>query len=373
MSGIYIHIPFCKQACHYCDFHFSTSLGNKHALLQALNKEILFTKDYLNDQNIETIYFGGGTPSMLNSDELKSIIKSIGECYNLQNVKEITLEINPDDVTLEKFEQLREIGFNRLSIGIQSFNNNHLKWMNRSHNASQAIESFAILKTIGFEDISIDLIYGIPSSNHDIWLNDLSIASSLDINHISAYCLTIEEKTTFGHWKKKNKTIFASEDFEAEQFEILMNNTTQNGFEQYEISNFCKPNHYSIHNTNYWLGKEYLGIGPSAHSYNNLSRRWNISNNNIYINNINKVKSVFEEEILSQQEIINEYILTSLRTKWGTDLKRIYSNPLVNKELLIKKIQGFIEQKLLTNAHDFITLTQKGKLLADYISSELFI
>lgn len=373
MAGIYVHIPFCKQACHYCDFYFSTQLGSKAALLKALRNEIYLTKEYLKDEAIKTLYFGGGTPSLLSAIELSSIIDDLKNIHNWSEIEEITLEINPDDYEEKKFEQYLNLGINRLSIGIQSFNNANLKWMNRSHTAAQATNCVESAKKLGFNNISIDLIYGIPSVNHQIWEQDLANALALEVGHISAYCLTIESKTAFGRWKAQEKMSFATDDFEAEQFDILLQRTSDGGFEQYEISNFCKPNCYSKHNTNYWNGVPYLGLGPSAHSFNKESRQWNISSNTKYINAIVLGNVPCQIEILTMKDRANEYIMTSLRTMWGLNLPKLNTivenaeNNIHNSLILL------IKKELIIIKNDTVYLTAAGKLLGDQVSAELFI
>jgi len=373
MAGIYVHNPFCKQACYYCDFHFSTQLTSKTKFLQALSTEIYLTKEYLEGEPIKTLYFGGGTPSLLSAIELSNITDELKKYHNWSQMEEITLEINPDDFDEEKFQQYLNLGINRLSIGIQSFHKEHLQWMNRSHSTAQAINCVESAKKMGFNNISIDLIYGIPAESHKIWEQDLVTALSLEASHISAYCLTIESQTTFGKWKAQGKMTFASNDFEAEQFDILVQKTSSAGYEQYEISNFCKPNSYSKHNTNYWNGIPYLGLGPSAHSFNKVSRQWNISHNTKYIEAINQGNVPFQIENLTIRDRANEYIMTALRTKWGINLTKLNSIMANAQNTMEETLILLIKKELITINNNTVYLTATGKLLGDHVSAELFI
>jgi oxygen-independent coproporphyrinogen-3 oxidase len=381
MSGIYIHIPFCKQACHYCDFHFSTSLKNKDAFLNALQKEIFLQKDYLNSSIINTVYFGGGTPSLLSQIELLTIFDSLHRHYTISADAEITLEANPDDLTIAKIKELKSTPINRLSIGVQSFFDEDLKLMNRAHNSREALTAVKAAQANGFENITIDLIYGIPTLSHQNWKHNLQTAFDLEVKHISAYCLTVEPKTTLAHLVKTGKIKNIDEQKSVEQFEIMLDEMRKNKFEQYEISNFCKDNCYSKHNSNYWLKKTYLGLGPSAHSYNGTSRQWNISNNNLYIQSIEKnqetdpgKQSRFEFETLSTSQQYNEYILTTLRTMWGSDLRYMEDN-FGKKYLMhcLKEADKYVLSSNIKKENNKLFLTDKGKLIADKIASDLFI
>lgn len=384
MAGIYIHIPFCKQACHYCDFHFSTSLKNKDAFLNALNKEIETQKEYLpnNDsETINTIYLGGGTPSLLSHKEVMNIFDSLHQHYAISDDAEITLEANPDDLTTNKLKELKNTPINRLSVGIQSFRDEDLQLMNRAHKSQEALKSVSIAQDYGFDNITIDLIYGIPTLSNDDWKKNLQTAFDLKVNHISAYCLTVEPKTVLAHLIKTGKVNNVDEQKGAEQFEIMLAAMSKNNFEQYEISNFCKDKHYSKHNSNYWLKQNYLGLGPSAHSFNGTSRQWNISNNNQYIKEIKsyipKSKSTpnwFEKETLSKNQQHNEYILTSLRTIWGTNLQYIADNFGESYLLsLQKEVEKYVSSKDVTINNNALLLSNKGKLIADKIASDLFV
>ncbi|HFS66657.1 MAG TPA: radical SAM family heme chaperone HemW, partial [Flavobacteriia bacterium] len=281
MAGIYLHIPFCKQACYYCDFHFSTSLKKKSTLIQALAKELILRKNEL-QESIETIYFGGGTPSLLTKFELSFLLKTIYQNYNVVASPEITLESNPDDLDKEKLTNFKKIGINRLSIGVQSFFDEDLQALNRIHTAKEAIETLKIATKL-FDNITIDLIYGIPSLTKDKWLKNLEIAFDLSIKHISSYALTVEPKTALYKFIETKKYPNVEDSLALQHFKILQEETKKKGFIQYEVSNFGKPGYFSKHNTSYWLGKSYLGVGPSAHSYHNYERSWNINNNAKYI------------------------------------------------------------------------------------------
>ncbi len=380
MAGIYIHIPFCKQACYYCDFHFSTSLNNKDAFLKALKKEIEMQKNYLatisnaeKQTEISTIYFGGGTPSMLSQSELMGLIETLHKYFKISPDAEITLEANPDDLTSLKIKELKNTPVNRLSIGIQSFFDEDLKSMNRVHNSQEALSAVKASQDKGFENITIDLIYGIPSLTNQKWKQNLRTAFDLEVKHISSYCLTVEPKTALAHLVKEGKIKNVDEQQSAEQFEIMLDEMRKNNFLQYEISNFCKDNFFSRHNTNYWLKETYLGLGPSAHSFNGNTRQWNISNNALYIQSLEKNKLNFEEEILTEQQQYNEYILTSLRTMWGTDLS--YIEKYFGKDYLsycVNESEKYILQGDIKEEENKLFLTDKGKLFADKIAGDLF-
>ena len=323
MAGIYIHIPFCRQACHYCNFHFSTSLKYKAELVSALNQELTLRRDYLKGATIETIYIGGGTPSLLEESELESILETLNRLYKIAADAEITLEANPDDLTANKLKQLKSSGINRLSIGIQSFHEVDLTWMNRSHTAAQATLSIQQARAQGFDNLSIDLIFGCPTTTEKSWEENLERVSALDIPHISCYGLTIEEKTALAHQVKNQTGTLPTEESNAQQFQATMHLLKDQGYEQYEISNYARSELYSRHNTNYWRRIPYLGIGPSAHSFDGQSRQWNQANNSAYITSINLGQLSFDSEMLTSKDLYNEYILTQLRTKWGCDTESI--------------------------------------------------
>ena len=375
MSGIYIHIPFCKQACHYCDFHFSTSLQNKGLLVNSILSEIDLRLNYLPNKKIESIYFGGGTPSLLSEKETFLILEKIYKLYNVSKDVEITLECNPDDLTDEKLKELKRLEVNRLSIGLQSFDEEELIWMNRAHTAKESESSVKRAQDRGFENITIDLIYGSKFSNLANWKKTLNKAIALDVKHISSYNLTIEEKTKLGHDFKLKKEVAIDDEKSSELFLEMINRLEKNNFIHYEISNFGQEGFFSLHNSNYWKGEHYLGLGPSAHSFDGTSRQWNVSNNNIYIKRISeKNESYFEKEILTEKERFNEYVLTSLRTIWGINLNYLRVN--FNTEFVkhyLNQIEKYIKQETVIVKDTTYTLTEKGKLFADKIASELFV
>lgn len=375
MSGIYIHIPFCKQACHYCDFHFSTSLKNKDALVKSILMEIDNRINYLPNKTIETIYFGGGTPSLLSEKEIFQILEKLYKLYNVSNNAEITLECNPDDLSDEKLKELKRLEINRLSIGLQSFDEEELIWMNRAHTAKESESSVKRAQDRGFENITIDLIYGSKFSNLTSWKKTLDKAIALQVPHISSYNLTIEEKTKLGHDFKVKKEVAIDDEKSSEMFLEMIDRLEKNDFIHYEISNFGKEGFFSKHNSNYWKGEHYLGLGPSAHSFDGTSRQWNVSNNNLYIKYLEeKSEAYFEKEILTETERFNEYILTSLRTIWGINLDYLKTNFSSDyAKNFLNQIQEYIKQETVVVKDKTYTLTEKGKLLADKIASELFV
>jgi len=380
MSGIYIHIPFCKQACYYCDFHFSTSLKKKDELVKALARELILRKGELQNQTIETIYFGGGTPSLLTIDELRLLIDSIYLNYSVSDNPEITLEANPDDLSKQKLNDLTTSRINRLSIGIQSFFEDDLQSMNRAHSSQEAKQCLEEA-TKHFSNITIDLIYGIPNMSIEKWNKNLQTAFSFGVNHISSYALTVEPKTALASFIKKGTYPPIDDDLALQHFDLLMAETEQQGFVHYEISNFGKKGYFSKHNTSYWQGKSYLGIGPSAHSFNGKQRSWNVSNNTIYIKSIQDNTLPSKVETLSKQDRYNEYVMTGLRTIWGVSLNKIGTDfGIYYKEHLIASAKKFIKQELLIiedckTEQDISILkpTKKGKFLIDGIASDLFI
>lgn len=371
MAGIYIHIPFCKQACHYCNFHFATSLHYKEDLITALVKEIELQKDYLHNEVIETIYFGGGTPSLLNVEDLVLIIDKIQATFSVLPDTEITLETNPDDITDQKLTGWKEMGINRLSIGIQSFFDDDLRWMNRAHNASQAVDSLQSARKL-FGNITIDLIYGTPQLTNEKWKHNVDTAIALNIPHLSCYALTVEPKTPLYKMIQQHKTDDINPDRQSEQFLLLMQWLEEAGYEHYEISNFAKPGYRSRHNSSYWQGKKYLGLGPSAHSFDDNSRQWNIANNNTYIESINNSAVPFEKEELTPLQKLNEYIMTSLRTMEGINFETMATRFDIQRSNIIDKAKKFTEDDLIKIEAASMMLTQKGKLLADGIAAALF-
>jgi len=376
MSGIYLHIPFCKQACHYCDFHFSTSLAFKEQFTEALCKELFlrngfFQKIKNNDNKIDTIYFGGGTPSILDDFLIEKIVMSIHENFDTSSIKEFTFEANPDDLNKEKLMFLKDMGVNRLSIGVQSFDDKNLAFLNRAHSAKESHQCLSEALYMGF-DLSIDLIYGIHCSSSTSWSEDLAFVSQYGIEHLSAYCLTIEEKTAFGHWLKSNKINNVDENKAIEQYEFLAEFCEKNEFEQYEISNYAQKKKYAIHNTNYWLQKPYLGLGPSAHSFDIDHRYINKNHNAYYIQALNDEVTHYETEFLTILNKRNEYLITSLRTMWGCSLHKLFDEKeLDQKELFLSDIQPFIKQNLLLYKNDTLFATKKSRLIIDEIIGEI--
>lgn len=374
MSGLYLHIPFCKQACHYCNFHFSTSLKYKGELLEAMLKEIALRQKYLEDQPLQTIYFGGGTPSLLTKDDLNQLFQRIEQYFKVAPEPEITLEANPDDLSMEKLQELKDSPINRLSIGVQSFAEADLQFMNRAHNAMEAHTCIKNALKAGFDNLTVDLIYGSPTTSDQQWEKNMDTLIEFGIPHISSYCLTVEPQTALDHFVKSGKAQAVNEEQAARQFEMLMHKMRDAGYEHYEISNFAKPGWYAKHNSNYWLGESYLGIGPSAHSFNGVSRQWNVANNVKYIKAIteNRSNDVYEIEVLSPTQQYNEYVMTGLRTKWGCRLDRIEAFGDQFATHFLKIIEPLIaDGKAIKKANQFV-LSDKGKLLADRIAMELF-
>ena len=373
MSGIYIHIPFCKQACHYCDFHFSTSMKKKEEMVLAIASELKLRKTEFENESVETIYFGGGTPSVLELDEINFLIRTVYENYSVSENPEITLEANPDDLTEERIIELSKTKINRLSIGIQSFFEDDLKLMNRAHNSEEAKKCLAIA-TKYFDNISLDLIYGIPGMSNDIWKKNIEIALSFGIPHISSYALTVEPKTALHKLIQTGKIGKPNDDVAQEHFSILVEQLEANDFIHYELSNFGKENYFSKNNSSYWLGKKYLGIGPSAHSYDGISRSWNVSNNSLYIKALQENQLPNEVEILSITDRYNEYIMTGLRTIWGVSLDKIKTEfGSIYADYLLKQVQKFLNDDLVFIEKNILKPTKKGKFLTDGIASDLFM
>lgn len=373
MSGIYIHIPFCKQACHYCDFHFSTSMKKKDELINALIKELEIRKTEFNNITVETIYFGGGTPSLLSTLEINKIIDAVYSNYEVINNPEITLEANPDDLNNQQIIKLSHSPINRLSIGIQSFHEKDLKLMNRAHNSSEA-KSCLVEATKYFNNISLDLIYGIPGTTHAEWEENIAIALSFGVNHISSYALTVEPKTALASFIKKGIIDNVDDALAQEQFHILIEKLAQNNFIHYELSNFGKEGFFSKNNSAYWQGKPYIGIGPSAHSFNGKQRGWNVRNNTKYIKSIENNTLPIEIETLTITDQYNEYVMTGLRTVWGVSIQKIDSDFGEHfKIYLLKQAQKFIKEQLLYIENNKLLVTKKGKFLSDGIASDLFM
>ncbi|MBS1638938.1 MAG: radical SAM family heme chaperone HemW [Bacteroidetes bacterium] len=372
MAGIYIHIPFCKKACHYCNFHFSTTKHLMPQMLNAINKEIILRKNEL-AETVDTVYFGGGTPSLLSIKDLQLITNNLKEHYLINNNAELTLEANPDDITKEKLIGWKNCGINRLSIGIQSFNEEELVWMNRAHNATQAINNLQLALQY-FNNISIDLIYGTPLLTNKQWLQNIQTVAALNIPHISCYALTVEEGTALNKMILQGKKQNTNADKQAQHFEMLMQWAFENNYEHYEISNFAKHGFKSKHNSSYWQGKNYVGIGPSAHSYNGTQRKWNIANNALYIKNVEQAIVLFEEETLTATQQLNEFLMIALRTNEGicfTDKRWKIINDNFKKEILSTAKKWQSTNHLLISEKN-IYLTNKGKFLADGIAADLF-
>lgn len=374
MNSLYLHIPYCKQACHYCDFHFSTNLNSRREMIQAIRQEMELQKEYLSGSDLETVYLGGGTPSILEAAELGALFEAIHQHFSLLPEAEITLEANPDDLNPHKIRDLKSLGINRLSIGIQSLHNEQLNYLNRAHSEKQARDCIEDARKGGIEDISIDLIYAIPAPDHRLWEKNLAQIIDWKIPHISAYCLTIEEKTVFGNWLKKNKIQEVEDDFAEQQFHILIHSLKDAGYEHYELSNFAQPGHYARHNSNYWCRGSYLGLGPGAHSFDQNSRQNNIAHNQIYLRSIREGKIPAQKEILSNQDRANEYLMTSLRTQWGCDLNLLekeYGYKIFREKKQV--LEQYMFSQLVRKERDQLILTDQGKFVADQIIQELFI
>lgn len=373
MAGIYIHIPFCRQACHYCDFHFSTNLSRIDEMVSSIGKELELRSDFLQGQSVETIYFGGGTPSLLSTQHLDFLLGKTAENFRL-DLKEVTLEANPDDLSPTKLQDWKSLGIDRLSLGIQSFDETVLRFYNRAHSAKEALESITLGRKAGFEKFSLDLIYGFPQPDHSLWKRDLAEALSQNPGHISAYSLTVEPRTALGKWTEKGKFLPADEDFAAEQFEWLQEQSEKAGYVQYEISNFGKPGQFALHNTSYWKGVPYLGLGPSAHSFDGKNRGANPAHNAAYIKAIESEKAPFQLEISTIEDQANDRILTGLRTMWGlspTEMAEELGIDLLRDRS--SAIQNLARQGWLVWDGKTLSLTKRGMLLADSIAAELFI
>jgi len=374
MAGIYIHIPFCRKRCHYCDFFKSTDFSQKARLLAGLKKELESRASEMASDKINTIYLGGGTPSVLLIDELKDLINTIHQNYQVSPEAEVTMEANPDDLSQAKLSAIRQIGFNRLSMGIQSFIESDLKLMNRRHGVMQAIQSVKWAKKAGFSNISIDLIYGLPNQNLEEWERNVRIAVELDVQHISAYNLTYHEGTVFYEQLKKGILNELPDELSLQQFELLIRILKEAGFEHYEISNFCKPGLYSQHNSSYWKSRKYLGIGPSAHSYDLQSRSWNVSSISKYLHGLENDEPYSETEILTEQDRYNDYIITGIRTIWGV------SEDFVQSEFSSKYFAHFQKsrEKYLQSGHlsctsGKVSLSTEGLFISDQITTDFMV
>lgn len=373
MSGVYIHIPFCKQACYYCDFHFSTSLKKRDLMVAAIIKEIEMRHSELQKEPVENIYFGGGTPSLLSTEEINSIISTVNKNYIVSKNPEITLEANPDDLSTDKLKKLAKSPVNRLSIGIQSFFEEDLKLMNRAHNAKEAKDCIA-QATKYFNNVSIDLIYGIPGLSNERWIKNIETALSFNVPHISSYALTVEPKTALQKFIDNGIVANLDDEQAQEQFQLLLDYLQAADFIHYELSNFGKEGFFSRNNSAYWQGKPYIGIGPSAHSFNRTQRSWNVRNNSIYINSIQNDILPSEVETLTITDCYNEYVMTGLRTIWGVLISKVETDFGVSyKNYLLKQAQKYIEEHLLYIDDDKLLVTKKGKFLSDGIAADLFL
>lgn len=372
MLGIYIHIPFCKKSCHYCNFHFSTSLKDKEDMIKAINKEI-YQKAILNSDKVSTIYFGGGTPSILDVEEINLIIENIYKNFNVRKNIEITIEANPDDLSKRKLNDLSKTKINRISIGVQSFIDKELKIMNRVHDSKKAIKSIEMAKKY-FNNISVDLLYGVPDSSIKSWNYNIDTISSFNINHISAYALTVEPKTALESFINKSILSMPDEELVYSQYKLINEKLSSKNFINYEVCSFAQKDFFSKNNSAYWLRKKYIGIGPSAHSFDGESRSWNISNNKKYIDQIRDGNNYYKKENLTKVDQYNEYIMTGLRTIWGVSVKHIESNFDVRfKNYFLKKIKSHIAKKNVYKEDDLYLTTQSGRFLADGIASDLFL
>ncbi len=374
MAGIYLHIPYCRQKCHYCNFFSVASRATMPAMVEAICHEMLLQRTYTEKRSIETIYFGGGTPSMLESSGLEKLMNGLRQNFKIDEKAEITLEANPDDISTENLNLWKNLGINRLSIGIQSFRDEDLKYLNRVHNAGKAIECLTLAKEAGFRNLTLDLIFGIPGLSDEGWLFNINTALDLQIPHISAYSLTVEPRTALDLMIRKGKAAPVDEQQSARQFEILMETMSAYGYLHYEISNYCLPGHFARHNTAYWKGETYLGLGPSAHSFNGKSRQWNVSAIREYLEAIHKNELPVESESLTKQQQYNEFVMTGLRTLWGCNTNEIKLNYGTQYAgYFTDNISKWLKNGCIEKTATVYTLTPKGKLQADGIASDLFI
>ena len=373
MAGIYIHIPFCKQACHYCNFHFSTTMGLKKSFITALIKEIALQKDYLKNELVETIYFGGGTPSLLENEVVVNILETISQYHNI-NLKEaeVTLEANPDDLTLSKLKGLYKAGVNRLSIGVQSFHDMDLELMNRSHNGREALSCIENALAVGFSQLSLDLIFGNTTTTDAMWAKNLETIDKYQIPHLSCYSLTIEEKTAMANMIKKQMTPAPEDSTAARHFQMAVDYLADKGYAHYEISNYAKAEGYSKHNTNYWRQVPYLGLGPSAHSFDGITRQWNVAHNKQYIDQISTDQIPATKETLTTSDLYNEYVMTGMRTMWGCTTEVITERFPDQAATFKQEIEKLIQKDLVTEKDKSYVLASEGKFIADHVISQLF-
>lgn len=374
MAGIYTHVPFCKKLCYYCDFYHIISSGDNSPFIDSLIREATFRQDYLGNETVSTIYFGGGTPSLLSIKELGKILDDFNKLFHIEEKCELTIEMNPDDVNSDYLKGLKSLNFNRISLGIQSWRDEDLKMLNRRHDVNGATRALRKVLNDGFENVTIDLIYGIPGMKTADWSYNLDMAFSFDIKHLSAYHLTIEPGTVFGKMKEKGLLTEIDEEESTSQFNLLIEKSEEAGFIQYEISNFGKPGFFSIHNSNYWKQVNYIGLGPSAHSFNGFSRQWNVRDLKKYIISVNEKKVFFEKEELNIKDRFNEYIMTSLRTMWGIDLE--YVEKIFEKEgydYVMNLAGKFKSYGLMKQDKNTLVLTNQGKMISDNIISEIMM
>jgi oxygen-independent coproporphyrinogen III oxidase len=374
LAGIYIHIPFCKQACTYCNFHFSVSLKNKDVLINALVKEIELSTGFINEKNIETIYIGGGTPSLLNKEDLQYVFEALRTKFSVMADAEITLEANPDDINISTLNMWKNMGINRLSVGLQSFNEAELKWMNRAHNAAQSLQCLDDIKMVGFHNFSVDLIYGSPLQTNEDLKRNFDIIAERNIPHISCYALTVEPGTLLNKKINEHKSMPVDAEKQAEQFYLLLEMMAPKGYEQYEISNFSKAGYRSKHNSSYWQGKPYYGFGPAAHSFNGFDkRRWNLANNSLYIQSLEKNTIPFEEEILTDMQRLNEYVMTALRTVEGINFEYVRKGFGDENVLrILADVKKYLASGKVIKTKDGLHLSEEGKFFADGIAGDLF-
>lgn len=372
MAGIYLHIPFCKRRCIYCDFYSTTRNDLRKDYIRALCRELELRKDYAGGEPIETIYWGGGTPSQLEADDFARVFEAIAANYTLACDMEITLEANPDDLHPEYIRSLRKLPFNRLSMGIQTFDEETLRLLHRRHSASQAIRAYLDCREAGFDNISIDLMYGLPGETAETWSADLARAIDLHPEHISAYHLIYEEGTKLWKLRELRQVAEADEDLSVSFFSMLIHRLKEAGYRHYEISNFCLPGKYSRHNSSYWLGKKYIGCGPSAHSFDGESRQWNVASLDRYLEGMGRGKLVFEREQLDLYTRYNDFVITSIRTQWGMSLHRLkadFGDKLY--EYCLRMAEPYLRQGKLEKTADVIRLTEQGIFVSDGIMADM--
>lgn len=370
--GIYVHVPFCRSKCFYCGFYSVASLKLKEAYLGAIGREIDLRRGYLPEGNVRTLYFGGGTPSYLEQEDLKRIVRKLEENYSFMPGAERTIELNPEDLTREKLESIKELGFNRLSVGVQSFSDERLKQINRTHSGRQAVEGIMLAASMGFDNISMDLMIGLPGQTGDELLADIDVASCLPVSHLSVYMLSIDSNTVFEFMVKQGKFKLEDEEVIAKRYQQVCERLTGLGFEHYEISNFARDGKYSVHNTSYWQQKPYIGFGPSAHSYDLHSRQWNTANLKTYIDSLDSGILSFEKEELTTVDLYNEYVMTNLRTMWGVDLREMEQLYGLCWMQVQERVSCYLASGDLVKKDDRLKISEKGWMISDAIMSDLF-